>query len=235
MTQPLDERALVAAAEAIVRESLRRTGNADRADELISAMSPAMRSSFDAEARAAIQAYLAALTASQAQPGVSFDTAVGLSDNLARYPDAALLPAKAAEPVACCQDCGRPAPVWFAPNALWNRVMGGPEATDDPGGMLCPCCFIARAERTVIVPTAWVLDIEGPLTDATPPSSPVMGVGEGFVLVPVEPTDAMIEAGKDSLFEHARFVAIDRDPLFCWRAMVHAAASPAQAKEGKDG
>ena len=70
---------------------------------------------------------------------------------------------------------------------------------------------------------------------ATPPSSPVMGVGEGFVVVPVEPTDAMIEAGKDSLFEHARFVAIDRDPLFCWRAMVHAAASPAQAKEGKDG
>jgi hypothetical protein len=59
-----------------------------------------------------------------------------------------------------CEDCGRRVPVWFAPNALWNRVKGGPEATDDPGGLLCPCCFIRRAETTGVAPTAWVLSPE---------------------------------------------------------------------------
>lgn len=59
-----------------------------------------------------------------------------------------------------CQECGGPNPVWFAPNELWNRVMGGPDATGDPGGVLCPACFIAKAEEHGQCPTAWVLTPE---------------------------------------------------------------------------
>jgi hypothetical protein len=59
-----------------------------------------------------------------------------------------------------CDACGRDAEVWYAPSPLWNLVMGGPEATDDPGGMLCPGCFIDRAESAGIKPTAWVLQPE---------------------------------------------------------------------------
>lgn len=59
-----------------------------------------------------------------------------------------------------CTECGQPNPVWFAPNEVWNRVIGGPEATDDPGGFLCPLCFIRRAEAAGIVPAAWVLSPE---------------------------------------------------------------------------
>lgn len=44
-----------------------------------------------------------------------------------------------------CQECGCENANWFAPNDLWNSVMGGPDATDDPGGVLCPTCFIRRA------------------------------------------------------------------------------------------
>lgn len=46
-----------------------------------------------------------------------------------------------------CDDCGKPYPPWMAPHDVWNLVMGGPDAKDDPGGMLCPTCFIVRAER----------------------------------------------------------------------------------------
>lgn len=56
-----------------------------------------------------------------------------------------------------CQDCGTANPVWFAPNVLWNLVMGGPEAADDPGGIVCPNCFIARAEQAGVTPTAWIV------------------------------------------------------------------------------
>lgn len=59
-----------------------------------------------------------------------------------------------------CEDCGQSALNWFAPNTLWNLVKGGPDATDDPGGLLCPNCFIRRAETAGIVPTAWVVDRE---------------------------------------------------------------------------
>lgn len=47
-----------------------------------------------------------------------------------------------------CMDCGRANPVWFAPHDIWNRVIGGPDAKDDPGGFFCPSCFIGRAEET---------------------------------------------------------------------------------------
>jgi hypothetical protein len=59
-----------------------------------------------------------------------------------------------------CQSCGGPTLVWFAPNDLWNLVMGGPEARDDPGGFMCPNCFIRRAEAAGIVPTAWIVSRE---------------------------------------------------------------------------
>lgn len=59
-----------------------------------------------------------------------------------------------------CERCGGPVRVWFAPNKLWNLVKGGPAATDDPGGMLCPNCFIDAAEEAGLNPTAWVLDVE---------------------------------------------------------------------------
>lgn len=69
-------------------------------------------------------------------------------------------PAAVGEGEATCECCGGPALTWFAPNKLWNLVQGGPEATDDPGGMLCPNCFILKAEAAGIVPTAWVLATE---------------------------------------------------------------------------
>lgn len=61
-----------------------------------------------------------------------------------------------------CDDCEQPYTVWFAPSPIWNFVMGGPEAKDDPGGMLCPRCFTLRAEAVGIVPTAWVVSPELP-------------------------------------------------------------------------
>lgn len=55
-------------------------------------------------------------------------------------------PAPAAEQGArssedVCDDCNGPnSPPWFAPSDLWNRVVG------NEGGMLCPRCFIRRAQ-----------------------------------------------------------------------------------------
>lgn len=65
-----------------------------------------------------------------------------------------------------CDDCNRNNPVWFAPNELWNLVIGGPSATADPGGICCPICFIERAENCGIRPTAWKLDREIVTQDA---------------------------------------------------------------------
>lgn len=45
-----------------------------------------------------------------------------------------------------CMRCGERNPCWFAPNEVWNYVVGGPKAADDPGGFLCPNCFILLAE-----------------------------------------------------------------------------------------
>lgn len=56
-----------------------------------------------------------------------------------------------------CQDCEIENPVWFAASPLWNAVMGGPEANGDPGGIVCPNCFIVRAEAAGQKPTAWEL------------------------------------------------------------------------------
>lgn len=50
-----------------------------------------------------------------------------------------------------CEDCGCQMLAWFAPNMIWNRVIGGPDAQYDPGGVLCPSCFIKRAEIAGII------------------------------------------------------------------------------------
>lgn len=49
-----------------------------------------------------------------------------------------------------CQDCGCMYSPWFTDNVLWNFIMGGPDATDDPGGMLCMSCFTARVDGKVV-------------------------------------------------------------------------------------
>jgi hypothetical protein len=50
----------------------------------------------------------------------------------------------AMHPESVCQDCGGANVVWFAPNDIWNRVVGS------PNGILCPRCFIVRANRAGI-------------------------------------------------------------------------------------
>ncbi len=44
-----------------------------------------------------------------------------------------------------CMDCGGRSPYWHAPNDLWQDVMSRPGSDPhDPGGLICPVCFIAR-------------------------------------------------------------------------------------------
>lgn len=67
---------------------------------------------------------------------------------------AAHAPAMAqAHPEDHCQRCGGPNVIWFAPNELWNRVVGS------PNGILCPVCFIKMAEAMGIS-TTWRLEPE---------------------------------------------------------------------------
>jgi len=74
---------------------------------------------------------------------------------------AALGEGRSNDDVLRCDDCGRANPVWFAPSDVWNLVVGGPDATDDPGGVLCPICFIAKAEAAGIKPNGWRIEPEG--------------------------------------------------------------------------
>lgn len=56
-----------------------------------------------------------------------------------------------------CHDCGTADNIiWFTDSALWNRVMGGPDAADDPGGILCIPCFVVRADAAGCA-SAWEL------------------------------------------------------------------------------
>lgn len=61
---------------------------------------------------------------------------------------------------ATCDDCSGPTLSWRAPDSIWNQVLGGLHATDDPGGMLCPNCFIKRAELGGVRPPAWTVDFD---------------------------------------------------------------------------
>lgn len=58
-----------------------------------------------------------------------------------------------------CMDCGTTDknPVWFTDNVFWNDVMEGIEGS----GILCPQCFIERAE-TKYKTTGWRLLPEFP-------------------------------------------------------------------------
>lgn len=50
-------------------------------------------------------------------------------------------------PEAVCDDCGADNVVWFAPSPLWNKIVRQPDRGDP---MLCPRCFIIRAEAAGI-------------------------------------------------------------------------------------
>lgn len=57
-----------------------------------------------------------------------------------------------------CWDCGTPDNIrWWTDSALWNRVMGGPDARDDPGGIVCVSCFVARVAAAGLAVPAWRL------------------------------------------------------------------------------
>ena len=52
-----------------------------------------------------------------------------------------------------CQRCGARNPVWWAENKQWNATVGGPDATEDPGGILCPTCYHALWLRAADQPS----------------------------------------------------------------------------------
>jgi hypothetical protein len=81
----------------------------------------------------------------------------------------------ARHPEDSCQECGRPNVVWFAPNEIWN-------ATDTGHDILCPVCFIKRAEAAGFNKSAWRIAPE--FSDAPP----VAGIAE-------------MEARKDAAYE----------------------------------
>lgn len=52
-----------------------------------------------------------------------------------------------------CERCCAEYATWFAPNELWNRVMGHHGA-----GFLCMNCFTREAEQfSGVIPSAWVV------------------------------------------------------------------------------
>jgi hypothetical protein len=51
-----------------------------------------------------------------------------------------------------CEDCGFPVAFfvrsyWFAPNDLWNEVVGTEDNPRGEGHVLCPPCFTGRARE----------------------------------------------------------------------------------------
>lgn len=64
-----------------------------------------------------------------------------------------------------CHDCGGTNIVWSTDSTLWNLVIGGPAATDDPGGLLCVPCFVGRAEALGLAPAGWYLGPWQPAAD----------------------------------------------------------------------
>lgn len=65
-----------------------------------------------------------------------------------------------------CQNCHQAYGVWFVPNEVWNEVIA------ERVGMLCPNCFINRAERQGFKTTGWKLAPEA-YCDATQRQLPV--------------------------------------------------------------
>jgi hypothetical protein len=63
-----------------------------------------------------------------------------------------------------CQSCGRPNPVWFTDNDVWNTVM-----PDD--GILCPTCFMLKADDAMGQPIWSVGYRPAPLTITVEPGA----------------------------------------------------------------
>lgn len=60
------------------------------------------------------------------------------------------------DPEDTCDDCGRPNTRWWVDSGLWNHVIRPQgETADEP--MLCPVCFVVRAERVIVAPPSWQL------------------------------------------------------------------------------
>jgi hypothetical protein len=60
-----------------------------------------------------------------------------------------------------CQFCDREYVVWFAPNDLWNRVVG------DRASFLCPTCFTVAADEAGVEYTAFEVRVENKGTKTT--------------------------------------------------------------------
>lgn len=56
-----------------------------------------------------------------------------------------------------CQDCGCSYGVWFAPNDVWNFVMADYEGEKKRPSVICPTCFIKRADEEGVDCTGWEL------------------------------------------------------------------------------
>lgn len=64
-------------------------------------------------------------------------------------------------PEAKCEGCGRENVVWFAPSDLWNAVARRADGTDP---MLCPVCFVKKAEAVGHSKAAWRVQPEDYVT-----------------------------------------------------------------------
>jgi hypothetical protein len=86
-----------------------------------------------------------------------------------RRPDDEIRPWRPEDGDSRCQECERTYVPWFTDNWLWNHVMGGPNCTSDPGGYLCPRCFMVRVEQ-VSPGLVWRLFPEWSPSRVTPPT-----------------------------------------------------------------
>lgn len=105
-----------------------------------------------------------------------------------------------------CQVCGRHYPSWFAPHEVWNLVMGGPDAKDDPGGLLCPTCFVSRAEENGHL-AVWALTQDRVITPASAGDALPDSWDEQVVRAVLEPLDHDVPMTQDAA-ESALRVAV---------------------------
>lgn len=113
-----------------------------------------------------------------------------------------------AHPEDICEDCNGRNVVWFAPSELWNKVVRKPDIADP---MLCPRCFILRAENIGIQYT-WEV-------------KPEFGDGRSWQKIETAPKDVVIIQGWSGglWFPSIRFNenAWERWNGSAWIVMVH--------------